>query len=91
MAWTLTIVSFLADIIVGFTHALVQSPHHRVAGSSKRLGTGSKRLAGVRPVIWIFVMRGQPSFKGCSQGAIASAIYFLFFIIFVFHNSRLIR
>ena len=74
MDWTLTILSFPADIVVGFTHALVQNPHHRVAGSSKRLGTGSKRLAGVLPVIRTSIMRGLSSVKGCSHGAIQTAI-----------------
>ena len=61
MDLTLTVFSFLTNVIERITHALVQSPHYRVAGSSKRLGTGSERLAGVRPVIRISVMRDQPS------------------------------
>ena len=76
MDCTLTIFPFLADITVRLTHALVQSPHHRVAGSSKCLGTGSERVAGVRPEIRISVIRGQPSVKGCSHSAIATAICF---------------
>ena len=76
MDCTLTIFSFLTDIIVRFTHTLVQSPHHRVAGSSKRLGTGSERLAGVCPVIRTSIMRGLSSVKGWSHFAIATAIYF---------------